>query len=149
MFIKKLDILSPPITLFFSGQPSHSSVFSGILSIASYLLIVVATFYYALQFINRNAPKAYFVNRYVEDAGNFPLNSSSMFNFIQICNEENNEPIPFDYSKIRVIGSNEVLYTDYMNDPNIILNKNHWLYGYCNNSTDTEGISHLIKAKHL
>ena len=53
------------------------------------------------------------------------------------------EAIPFDYSKIRVIGTDEVLPNEYMSDPNNILTKNHWLYGFCNNSTDTKGIGYL------
>ena len=148
MFLKKLDILSPYITLHFKGEKKHSSKFSVLLSVITYVIASAAGIYYIIDFINKNEPKAYFSNRYIEDAGEFPLNSSSMFNFIQICNEENNEPIPFDYSKIRVIGSNEVFYDDYMNDPSIILNKNHWLYGYCNNDTDTEGIGYLINFKN-
>ena len=148
MFLKKLDMLSPYITLYFKGEKKHSSRFSIILSIFAYAIVITAGIYYMIVFINKNDPKAYFFNRYVEDAGNFPLNSSSMFNFIQIYDEETNKPIPFDYSKIRVIGSDEVLSDDYMDDPNIILNKNHWLYGYCNNNTDTEGIGYLIDFKY-
>ena len=144
MFIKKLDILSPPITLFFSGQPSHSSVFSGILSIASYLLIVVATFYYALQFINRNAPKAYFVNRYVEDAGNFPVNATQMFHFIQIEDPSVKKKLPFDYAAFRIVGFDSIFAGDYSSNPDIIETIDHWVYGNCNNNTDTEGIGYLI-----
>ena len=149
MFIKKLDILSPYITLYFKGEKKHSSKFSGILSIITYLLVLIISIYYIVEFVNKKSPKAYFFNRYVEDAGDFTLNSSSMFNFIQICDVSTNEPIPFDYSKIRAIGSDEILYDDYMNAPDIILNKNHWLYGYCNNNSDTEGIGYLIDFKNF
>jgi hypothetical protein len=31
-----------------------------------------------------------------------------------------------------------------MNNPEIVRTKNHWVYGNCNNSTDTEGIGHLV-----
>ena len=149
MFIKKFDILSPYITLYFKGEKKHSSKFSGILSIITYLLVLIISIYYIVEFVNKKSPKAYFFNRYVEDAGDFTLNSSSMFNFIQICDVSTNEPIPFDYSKIRAIGSDEILYDDYMNAPDIILNKNHWLYGYCNNNSDTEGIGYLIDFKNF
>ena len=83
MILKKLDWLSPPITLYFKGEGEHSSIFSGILSIIAYILVFVAGIFYFYEYINRKNPKAYFFNRYIEDAGSFPLNSSSMFNFIQ------------------------------------------------------------------
>ena len=79
MFLKKFDWISPPITLYFKGENSHVSIYSGILSIIAYVIVVAATIYYALEFINRESPKAYFFTRYIEDAGVFPVNSSQMF----------------------------------------------------------------------
>ena len=143
MFIKSLDILSPTITLYFKGERKHSSKTSGILSIISHAFVLLMGVYYAIDFINKKEPKAYFYNRYVEDAGNFPLNSSMMFNFIQICEEATNSPIPFDYSAIKVIGSDDVFSDEYMNDPNVILNRDHWIYGYCEN-IDAKGLEDLI-----
>ena len=144
MFIKKLDMLSPPITLYFKGENQHSSIFGGILSFIAYTLVFIAGVYYALEFINKENPKAYFFNRYVIDAGTFPVNSSSMFNFIQIADTNKNEEIPFDFSVFRAIGLDDVVYEDYYLNPNIVEEKDHWIYGYCNNNSDTEGISYLI-----
>ena len=141
-------MLSPYITLYFKGGKKHSSNFASILSIFAYLIVLIAAIYYIVDFINKNDPKAYFFNRYIEDAGNFPLNSSSMFNFIQLIDIDTNEAIPFDYSKIRAIGFDEVEYNKYMENPDIVLNENHWIYGYCNNNSDTEGISYLIDYKY-
>ena len=148
MLFRKLDMLSPYITLYFKGGKKHSSNFSAILSIIAYVIVLAAAIYYIIDFINKNDPKAYFFNRYIEDAGNFPLNSSSMFNFIQLYDINSNEALPFDYSKIRVFGFDEVEYSEYMENPDIILNENHWIYGYCNNNSDTEGISYLIDFKN-
>ena len=145
MIIKKLDWISPPITLYFKGEGQHSSIFSGILSIIVYILILILGVYYTLDFINRKSPKAYFYNKYIKDAGAFPVNSSSMFNFIQINEKKTNKVIPFDFTLFRAVGLDEVLYDEYMNNPDIILNSNHWIYGYCNNKTDTEGIDYLIE----
>ena len=144
MFIKKFDMLSPPITLYYKEEGQHSSIFSAILSIIAYTLVTIGGFYYGIQFINKESPKAYFFNRYVEDAGYFPLNSSSMFNFIQITDTRTNEEVPFDFSSFRAVGFDDVFSDEYMNNPNIIKEKDHWIYGYCNNNSDTEGIAHLI-----
>ena len=144
MFIKKFDWLSPPITLYFKGENQHNSIFSAILSIICYILVSIMGVYYSLEFIHRENPKAYFFNRYIVDAGYFPVNSTSMFNFIQICNQKTNEVIPFDFTIFKAIGLDDVFYDEYMNNPNNLKNINHWIYGYCNNNTDTQGISHLI-----
>ena len=144
MFFKKLDWLSPPITLYFKGEGSHVSIYSGILSLVAYVIVVVATFYYALGFINREDPKAYFFNRYIEDAGTFPVNASQMFNFIQVSDPQSNLKVPLDFSAFRIVGFDDAYSDQYMNNPEIVRTKNHWVYGNCNNNTDTEGISHLI-----
>ena len=148
MFLKQFDRLSPYITLYFRGERKHSSKISGILSIITYCLILGMGINYILIFFDRQSPKAYFFNRYTEDAGNFPLNSSMMFNFIQICEQETNSPMPFDFSAIKVIGSDDVFSDEYMNNPDIILNRTHWIYEYCENE-DIGGLANLIDYKNF
>ena len=148
MFLKKLDWISPPITLYYRGENSHVSIYSALLSIVAYVLTFAASIYYALQFIERNSPKAYFFQRYVDDAGNFPVNSSQMFNFIQVSNPEINEKVPLDFSAFRIVGFDDVYSDDYIDDPSIVKRKNHWVYGKCNNDSDTRGISYLIDQKY-
>ncbi len=144
MWLKKVDWLSPPITLYYRGEGSHVSMYSGILSIIAYTIVVVATFYYALNFINREDPKAYFFNRYIEDAGSFPVNATQMFHFVQLTDVKSNLKVPFDLSKFRVFGFDDIHTGEYLVDPEIVNTHDHWIYGYCNNDTDTEGISYLI-----
>ena len=144
MWLKKVDWLSPPITLFYKGEGSHVSMYSGVLSIVAYTIVVVATFYYALNFINREDPKAYFFNRYIEDAGTFPVNATQMFHFVQLSDPQTNLKVPIDFSHFRIIGFDDAYSDDYKKDPSIVHTKDHWLYGNCNNDTDTEGISYLV-----
>ena len=40
-FLKEVDFLSPPISLFYQGSTTHSSISSGILSIITGLLIYI------------------------------------------------------------------------------------------------------------
>ena len=144
MWLKKVDWISPPITLYYRGEGSHVSIYSGILSIIAYTIVIVASFYYALNFINREDPKAYFFNRYIEDAGSFPLNSTQMFHFIQLSDFKTNTKVPVDFSAFRIVGFDDVQAGEYKEDPEIVKRKDHWIYGNCNNNTDTEGISYLI-----
>ena len=141
MIFKKLDYLSPRITLYFKGNSIHPTIFSGILTIITIIIISSFGIYYFIQYINKGDKKIYFFNRYVEDAGIFPLNSSSMFHFIQLVRTDNNQYEPIDFKALRIIGIEETI-DNYINDTNKA-NKEHWIYEPCNNDTDTKGISHL------
>ena len=142
--MKKFDFLSPPITLYFKGEDLHPSIASAILTSIVYILVSVAGFYYFLGFINKDSPKEYFFTRYIEDAGDFPVNSSSMFNYVQFIDKYDNSKLGFDFSVLRAVGVNSIYYEQYMNNPEIISNENHWIYGSCNDNTDIEGIENLI-----
>ena len=148
MFLKKCDLISPPITLYFKGEGSHVSIYSGILSIIAIIIIIISSIYFILEFINRKDPKVYFFTKYVEDAGIFPLNSTQMFHFIQVTDPDSNQEIPLDFQAFRIIGFDNVYADDYMNNGEIVKTKDHWIYGNCNNSSDTKGISYLIAHKY-
>ena len=51
----------------------------------------------------------YFFNRYIEEAGEFPVNASSMFHFIQMMEIEHNRPVSFDFHSFRILGFDEVM----------------------------------------
>ena len=143
-YVKKLDFLSPPITLHFKGNDSHHSIMSAILTILVYALVLSATIYYFLGFINKDSPKAYFFTRYIENAGYFPVNASSMFNYVQFVDKFDNTKLGVDFSVLRVVGVNRIYYEQYMDDPTVLENENHWIYGYCNSDSDIKGIENLI-----
>ena len=147
MLLRKLDFLSPPITLYFKGENSHSSIFAGILTIIVYSICCAFIVLYAIQFIKKANPQVCYYNRYVEDAGEFPVNSSSIFNFIQILDTAKNIPDPIDFDILTIIGIEQTV--DIYQDNNDLTKYNHWLYGNCNNSTDTIGINELIKFEHF
>ena len=142
--MKKLDFLSPPITLNFKGEEQHPSIFSAILTFVVYITVFVAAIYYFLGFINRDSPKSYFFTRYVEDAGNFPVNSSSMFNYVQFIDKYDSTKLGFDFSVLKAVGVDKVYYEQYMANPEVIKDYNHWIYGPCNNDEDIKGIENLI-----
>ena len=146
MFLKKLDLLSPPITLYYKGDNQHPTIFSAILTIIAYSGVLGFGIYYGLKFINKSNPSSYFFNRYVEDAGSYPVNASSMFHFLQTLNTETNEPKPTDFDAFRILGLEET--PDIYTRDNNLSKYDHWLYGPCNNQSDTEGISYLIDFKY-
>ena len=146
MFLKKFDRISPLITLSFKGDNMHSSVISGILSIAAYALTTVFGIIYALEFIQKKKPSAYFYSRFIQDAGEFTLNSSSLFHYFYFLNKSSTTIIPFDIDKVRIIGVENVNIDNYYSSIDLELT-NHWVYGLCKNDLDAENIGHLIESK--
>ena len=143
MILKQVDFLSPPITLYHDGFLSHKSIASGIIFIISLIIIFAFGLYYFLQLFQRGQPEAYFFNHFIEDAGVFPINSSSFFHFISLANfQENDQNLGFDFESFRLVGI-DTYFSYYQSDKNLS-NFDHWLYGLCNNETDTEGISDII-----
>ncbi len=143
MFIKYLDYLSPPITFYYHSFLSHTSIISGILSIISFILIIILAIYFSLDLIQRKDPNSFYFNSFEEDAGIFQLNSYSLFHFISIATiSEGYINGGIDFTNFRIVGY-ENYFENYLNLGNISF-FDHWLYGKCNNETDTKNISHLI-----
>jgi hypothetical protein len=143
MFFRRLDYVSPPITFYHKNYLSHSSILSGILSVVCFLLILTIAIYFTLEIALRKNPIVFYFKRYREDAGLIPMNSTGLFHFISlktITEEYNNGGM--DFRSFRIIGF-DVHHSNYLNDDNLS-QYDYWLYGYCNNDTDTIGISHLI-----
>ena len=147
MFFRKVDFISPPITIFYKGESSHTSIFSGILSLIVYGFSFILGMIFFVNFLRHADPQVYYYNRYVENAGVFPINASSLFNFIQIIDTKTNKPNEVDFDSIRIIGIEETIEVYEKN--NNLSEYNHWIYGKCNNSTDTEGINDLITFEHF
>jgi hypothetical protein len=136
MLIKYLDYLSPLITFYYHGSLSHKSIISGFISIISLGIIIILGIYFLLGLIQRKDPNAFYFNSFVEDAGIYPLNASSLFHFISIATISNglfNNGV--DFTNFRIVGY-ETYFETYFKDKNLN-NYDHWLYGKCNNISDT------------
>ena len=149
MLCKKLDILSPPITLYNKGLLYHSSKASIVLSIISFILIALFTIIEFVMFIfSSDRPTLNSYIKYAQESGSIELNSTFFFHFISIQKNANNpDEQEIDFESFRIIGF-ETYLDEYINDKNLS-NFNHWLYGPCNNDTDTIGISKLITQKYF
>ena len=148
MFLKKLDFLSPDITLYHKGDHSHSSWMSGILSLIQVAIMIFVTIYYSLDLINHREPKSYFYYRFIENAGFYPLNASSFFHFISIVTQSDAvTEYSFDFLSFRIIGF-DTYYARYIENPNLT-NIDHWLYGKCDKFPINEQISDLLNSKKI
>ena len=140
MILRSLDLITPKITLYFNGKKTHSSIFSGILTIIAYTLILIGSIYFSFDLIKRKNPSVFYLNRFIDDAGFFPMNSSSMFHFFQFTLEDNSIDI-VDFESITIVGMEQYIGT-YTSDNNLT-KYNHWLYGNCD-MNDVKGLEDLI-----
>ena len=107
MFLKKIDFLSPEITLFYKGSLSHSSIVSGILTIIAIIIIIIISYCYAIELIERenSLPNVSSFTLFAEDASSFPINSSSFFHFIDLIKDRLNQKYEdFDFQSFNLIG---------------------------------------------
>ena len=143
MFIRQLDYLSPNVTFYHKGRLSHNSIFSGILSIIAIIFVVILAVYYALEIIERTDPNTFYFNSFIEDAGVFQLNKTSLFHFIQNNKNIQGQVINqgFDFTDFNIIGS-YIYYNNFIYAPPFIFD--FWLYGNCDKETNTEGLDDLL-----
>jgi hypothetical protein len=123
----------------------HSSIFSGILTIIVYIIIFIFGIFYALEFINKKNPTAFFFNKYIEDTGIFPLNSSSLFHYIQLRTTLEKDEDSIDFNSVRIVGIQDITIDNFHSTN--LESVPHWIYGLCNNTTDTKGIGYLITSE--
>jgi len=134
-FLSFIDIISPKITLYYKGQTKHSSLPSQIISIITLLTLTILSVIFSLDFFLKKNPTCFYYNRYIDDTGIFPLNSSSMFHFISF---ENYNWDPKAFSMIGV-GVSENKYISIKDNTDF----NFWIYEKC--TSDDIG----DKAKYL
>ena len=140
MFLRKVDMLSPKITLYYKQKNTHASVISGILTIIVCTLIITFATIYFVRYANKENPTAYFYNRYIDDIGTFSFSENHFFNFVQLVNGRSREIIEIDFDKLEIIGINST-FNNYYDGGN---NQSHWIYGKCDKETDISNIEHLI-----
>jgi hypothetical protein len=137
MFIKNLDFLSPNITFHYKGHLSHKSIYSGLLSLVVIITITIHAIYFSLDIINRKNPNTFYFINFIEDAGVYQLNSTSLFHFINIAevNKGVLENKGFDFTKFRIIGA-QISVESFLRGN--IRFRNYWVYGECDKVKDKE-----------
>ena len=145
MFLYQVDLLTPPIGLFFRHKSSHSSIASGIFTLFAYLIITYFAVRYSLEFIKKKKPTAYYVNRHIEDAGIYDFNSTTFFHYIYLQQRRSRELLEFDFDSFRIIGFDSKLMEIFLtNEPPSYEVFDHWIYGKCDIDIDIKDIKDLI-----
>ena len=147
--LEEVDFLSPPITLFAQGSSSYKSSQSDFLSLVALALIALFSACEIKDIFKRKSetPKSTSFTYFKADAGIVTINSSTLFHFLSLEDYNNKGNEEFDFSYFNVISFEEPIPNFENNEK--IENYNHWLYGYCNNSTDIENIEDIVTNNFL
>ena len=147
MFIRYFDYLSPRVTFYHKGFLSHNSIISGILSIIAMILIIILIIYFSYEIIERKNPNSFYFHSFIEDAGIFKIDTSTLFHFLTSTKNFDGKIITeeFDYRIFNVIGLN-IYYTNFLTIQRRAGTNfaDHWLYGPCNKQLNTKNLDDLL-----
>ena len=107
MFLKYIDIVSPKITFYYNGSLIHSSIFSGIISILAFCLIISFSYPFLNDFIHNKNLNAFYYISFIEDAPTLMINSTSLFHFVNLAiNGRTKVNAGIDFTVFNIIGTN-------------------------------------------
>ena len=136
--LQKLDIISPPITLHFNDQKSHTSKISGILVIIMVSLGFTYSFILFYNVINHLNVISLIYKKFEWESGYYPMNSTQLFYFFQIfCSENGGYFDKYDSKYIRI-------YTTYVQnnlEQSQLKNYDHWVFDECREGIDNKNIN--------
>ena len=149
MFLKKFDVLSPNITLYYYNQKRHSSCVGGFLTIIMIIFGIYIIFQYSLIKIYPSS-SSLLIYRNFEKEINIFFNKTGLFHYIWIFNEKyimdnqiNQNLIQLNNNKRRIIR----IYMTYLYDKNDFNSSNlkdndHWVYDTCSSYADEEDLKY-------
>ena len=120
-----LDFISPKVQLYYKGNSSHTSLASISISVLTFLILLVLSIIFSLDFFLHKNPTAFYYNRYISDVGIYPLNSSKLFHFISFGNYS-----VYTKKAFSIIGVYNVIENEFYKNNNES-NYDHWIYGKC------------------
>ena len=138
MFLEKLDLLSPNLTLNFKGKKSHQSICSGLLTILTILIsgiFVITSFY---EFLTRKNPTANYFIQNIDDVGEFPMNSKAVFHYTYYENRMKYEPSIYVF-----IGFSNLLNSEYKSHEYNYTKLDHYIYEPCNEDSNDLNMNKL------
>ena len=139
--MKKIDFLSPPITLFHLERRTHTSKIGGGLIIFMSCLYLAYIIYLFYNLITHNKITSIFYKRFQLEAGYYSFNSSSLFHFIQIFST--NEGGYFDKFEKKYIRAYTTYTKTNFNFSDLDL-YDHWIFDLCEKNVDDKNLDQKL-----
>ena len=143
MMINKLDFLSPPITLFYLERRTHTSKIGGSLILLLISLCSAYIIYLLFLIIKHRKVTSIFYKKFQYDIGQYFLNSSSIFYFIQLHSIDN-ESFKYKYASKYLRMYSYFGNTEF--DESRLDKIDHWVYDSCIDGVDNKNLdSNLLQ----
>ena len=141
--LNNFDLLSPPITLFYLEKKTHTSKIGGLFVLLLLCLCSSYIIYILYLIIKHEKVTSIFYKKFIYDIGQYYLNSSSIYFFIQFHSIDN-ESFRYKYASKYVRTYTYYGNSDF-NESN--LDKiDHWVYDSCVEGVDNKDLdSNLFK----
>ena len=126
-FLKNMDFISKNNVIYFNNKISHQSPISGLLTLLCYSLLIFFLIYFSLDVILKKRPTSYFFKKFIEEVGTYYLNTTTIFHYIQLLDENNN--IRIDNESFIMFGTEEYIDRFLVNFS--LEETDHYYYGNC------------------
>ena len=126
-FLKNMDFISRNNALYYNNKTSHQSPISGLLTILFYSFLIFFFIYFSLDVILKKGPTSYFFKKFIEEVGTYYLNTTTIFHYIQLLDENNN--IRIDNESFIMFGTDEYIDRFLVNFS--LEETDHYYYGNC------------------
>lgn len=123
MVFSNVDFISSPNIIYCQRKEAHRNLASGLLSVLVMITAFIFSILFFLELINKKNPTAYFYNKYYEQVGKFPFNSSAMYGFINVGTKK------IDFKAVTIFSTYKYI-TDYYENQDLS-EFEHWIYGPC------------------
>ena len=132
MNIRKCDIISPLITLYYKGETRHSSIFSGCISIMVIILTSIICLYISFDFLFKKNPTSFYYLKKDKNIGTINLTYNYFFHYITVLNKYSKEDL-YDNKTFSIIGINNASIYVTLDNKLSEYNFSHWKYERCKN----------------
>jgi len=132
MIIRKCDIISPLITLYYKGETRHSSIFSGCISIIVFILTSIICLYISFDFLFKRNPTSFYYLKKDKNIGIINLTNNYFFHYITFLNKYSKNDL-YDNKTFSVIGINNASIYIALDNKLSEYNFSHWKYERCEN----------------
>jgi hypothetical protein len=135
--LNKFDLLSPPITLFYLGKRTHTSRIGGSLILLLFVLCSTYLIYLVYLIIGHKQITSIFYKKFEYDIGQYYLNSSSIYYFIQFHSIDDHSYLfnnAKKYFRIYSYFGNTDFEESYLDKVD------HWVYDTCRENIDDNNL---------
>ena len=134
--MRKIDYLSPSITLFFFGRRTHTSKIGGILIICMLTVSLAYISYLLTNFFSHSNVTSVFYKKFEYEAGYYKFDPSSLFHFFLFFNSLHGDFDAYDPKNIRIFTT----FSMNIYEESDLEKNDHWIFDKCQEGIDNKNL---------